>query len=294
MVQQLPHDQHLPTGTVLVRWLLCLTIAATVAAQAILTFRGDGTAINAFLFLDLGWSHMQAVRAERSAMSIILGVTLLGVIRPHWLLLAPVGLYLLAEACLTMHVGGRAFAQLAPAAAALRFMTPLVTPFVLASYLKSFRLVEPRPVMTAASATSARMGRWLLKLAVAVVFITHGYEAIMHHPQFIDLVIGTGTRMFDVWLDESKVTRLLTLIGTVDIIVGVALLFRWSPTLLGWAAFWGLLTALSRMTAYGWGAYPDVLLRSTHFGVPLALLLLSWRSSRDEVNQGTSPTTSGS
>ena len=35
---------------------------------------------------------------------------------------------------------------------------------------------------------------------------------------------------------------------------------------------WGLITALSRLTANGWGAYPELLLRTTHFVVPFVLL----------------------
>ena len=271
--------------TAVVRWLLCLAVGLTALAHAVKTFRGDGTALNAFLFLDMGWLNEEAARTERVALTTVLvltvlSVTLVGVLRPIGWLMVPMGLFLLLEAALSVHVGGKPFYELSLAAAALRYGTPLLTPLVLAGYVGHGRRLSRDQETTQPGtlstwrAWSFRSGTLLLRLAVAVVFLTHGYEAWQHHPRFIDLIIGTWAKYFDVWLDQTLVTQILTVIGVVDILVGVGILLTWNPVLLGWAAFWGLLTALSRMTAFGWGAYPDVLFRATHFLVPLALLLL--------------------
>ena len=60
------------------------------------------------------------------------------------------------------------------------------------------------------------------------------------------------------------------------IATATAILFRPLRFILLWAAFWGLVTALSRLTAYGAFHYPDLLVRFPHFLVPLAL----WRLTR--------------
>lgn len=281
-VGRTPTDRGYGGTERVVRWLLCLAIAATMAAHAIRTYRGDGTAINAFLFLDLGWSNEAAARFEYGGMALVLVLTALGMRWPRWYLLAPAGLYVLAEYTLRTVVGGQPFSEWAPAAAALRFATPLVTPFLLLSLSSRAVAQETRdgsPDPSGAESLRASERRlkfwaWWLRCAVAVVFLTHGFEALRHHPAFVDLVIGTGTRMFDVWFEESVVTQVLGVIGIVDLFVAIGLLASPNRLVLGWAGCWGLVTALSRITAYGWGAYPELLMRATHFLVPLALILV--------------------
>ncbi len=241
----------------------------TVLAQAVMVFRGDGTGINAFLFLILEWSDNQATLLERTTIAVVTGVTLIGVLRPTWYFLLPAGLYLLVEACAAVFVGGRAFAEWTPAAAALRFGTPLLAPYVLRPWFE--RDSRGRDASVSASFTA---GCWLLRVALGVVFILHGYEALQHHAVFIDLIIGTGNRLFGIWLPESSVTTALTVIGSVDVVVGAAVLLKGNRVIFGWMMIWGLITAMSRMTANGWDAYPDVMLRATHFMVPLALYML--------------------
>ena len=38
-------------------------------------------------------------------------------------------------------------------------------------------------------------------------------------------------------------------------------------------ALWGIITACSRITANGWEAYPEALIRAANGGLPLAILL---------------------
>lgn len=273
---------------IVVRWMLCLAIAATMLAFGIKTFRGDGTALNAFLFLEWGWSNERAARVENAALWIVLALTGLGILGPYRWLLLPAGLYLLLEAVLSIPIGGKPFSDLTPAAAALRFGTPLFTPLLLAGYRRGSSLPGSGPPSQPARSSDGsawrqrqtrRSGAILLRLATGVVFLAHGYEAWRHHPNFIDLVIGTGHRQLGIWFDESQVTRALSVIGAVDIMVGLGLLVSGNRLLLAWAAAWGLVTALSRVTSFGWGAYAEVLYRAPHFLVPLALLLLVWDGS---------------
>ncbi len=256
----------------LIRVLLILSIIATVAAVAIKTYRGDGTALNAFLFLNLQWSNQDADRLESVCLAMVLAVTAVGVLRPVWYWLLPAAVWILVESILKTQVGGEAFYQLAPGAAALRCGAPLGTALLLSGYAcgQSCRHL------------GFRSGALLLRIAVAIVFLSHGYEAWKHNAGFIDLIIGSAAKHLDVWLDEMQVVRWLSIIGAVDILVGLWLLLGSNRYVLVWACIWGLITTLSRMTSLGLGAYPEVLYRATHFIVPLALLLLIWNQSEDD------------
>ncbi|MBW3597347.1 MAG: hypothetical protein KY475_08735 [Planctomycetes bacterium] len=236
--------------------LLALAAATTALGMAAQVFRGDGTSINAFLFLDLGLSHEAARGIERAAIGAAAGAAVLALARPRWFLLAPLGVYMLLEALADRHGGGHAFSEIAPPAHALRYLTPLALAVLVATQ----------------RAGAAESMHWVLRLGTAAVFLSHGYEALLLHPGFIDLVISSGQNLLGLRIEEAGAAAALRVIGAVDIMVAIVLVARFWPALLWWMAFWGLVTAFSRMTAYGWGAYPEVLVRTTHFLVPLALL----------------------
>lgn len=254
-------------------WLLSLAVAATMVGMMIAVYRGDGSSINAFLFLDLGLSHQVAARSERVALATVTLAAVFGVVWPRWFLMVPVAVYLWAEAAAGYHVRGYAFSELTPAAHALRYLTPLATVLLARSAAAS----GARP---AAHWTATRhwIGTWLLRLGLAVVFMTHGYEAWQLHPEFIDLLITSSQNYLGVRVEEATASTLLRIIAAVDLAVAGLLLIRPWRSVLAWLMFWGLVTAASRMTSYGWGAHTDVLMRSTHFTAPLALLLITANS----------------
>lgn len=236
-----------------------LAVTATMLGQTLSVFRGDGSSINAYLFLDLGYSHAAAARVERMVLVLVSALAVASLAWPRWFLLAPVALYLLLEATAGYLVRGYAFSEWTPAAHALRFLAPLALILIARS------LVRPSPAALLG-------GTWLLRVGLAMVFLSHGFEAYERHPAFIDLIITTAQNLLGMRIEESQASTALRIIGALDIAAAVLLLVRpWRPILL-WMLFWGLVTAFSRMTSYGWGAYTDVLLRSTHFAVPLALL----------------------
>jgi hypothetical protein len=246
-------------------WLLGVAVVATTLGMTAATFRGDGTAINAFLFLTGEMSHVDAARLERTAMGIVLVLSIAALSRPHWALLLPVGGYALAEALARTHERGYAFSEWALTAQAPRYLTPLAVIFLLHGFRRSER--------------AARWGRLagagILKFSLALVFAVHGLEALRAHPEFVDLIISTTSRLPGMRVSERTATQALQVIGVVDLVVATAILARPHPAVLWWAAFWGTATALSRMTAYGFGAYPEVLVRTAHVLAPLALLLLA-------------------
>lgn len=171
------------------------------------------------------------------------------------------GLLLAAMAVFGVVVGGYAFSSLTPGAHALRIATPLALGMI--AWGSCFGRLHGQDV---------DLSRRLLVLAASVVFAVHGVEALLQHPAFTDYIIATVDRFLGLEWDESTTFYILCIIGIVDLAVAFLVLFRRTRKLLVWMAFWGLVTALSRVTAYGMEAYIEVLLRAPHFLIPLALL----------------------
>lgn len=245
-------------------WCLGAAIVATCLGMTLATFRGDGTSINSFLFLNAELSHAAARRLERLVMSGVLVLSVAALFRPQWPLLLPVAAYIMAEALAGWHQRGYTFSEWALVAHAPRYLTPLAVVLLALGSDKADTRRSRRWVA----------GEWCLRIALATVFLVHGLESIKLHPGFVDLIIGSGYNLAGLRISEAAAGWQLRVIGIVDVGVAAALLFRLSPAVLWWAAFWGALTALSRLTANGWGAYPDLLVRATHYLGPIALWLI--------------------
>lgn len=244
--------------------LLSVAVVLTCAGVAAATWRGDGSSINSFLFLALRLSHETAAGIERSAMGAVLAAAVFGAIWPRWVLLLPVSAYLLAEALAGWHQGGYPFSEWTPLARAPAYLAPL-----------ALALLATRKTPATASAAM-----WILRVAMAALFLAHGLEAFHLHPRFIDLILSSSLNLTGIRLNESGASTLLRVIGVVDVGCAAALLIRPWRVLLGWMAFWAGLAAASRLTAHGWGAYPELLVRSSYFLAPLAVWALLGRGKR--------------
>lgn len=242
------------------RLLLALAVILTLTGFLISILRGSGSGWNAWLFLEQGLSHEAATRIDLTLALVALVSAIAGLCFRHrnraGLFMLPAFLYLLINAFLIAKTGGSGHANWTPAAHALRYGTPL-----------ALVLLVMREPFGSAQITM------LLRVVIAFVFITHGAEALLHYPRFIDLIIGSGENLLGWRITEEQAKSALTVIGIVDLIVAVLVLVRPHPALLWWLAAWGLITALSRMTSLGWGAYPELLNRASHFLVPMVLAL---------------------
>lgn len=240
------------------QWLL-LAVVLTLSGWLVISLRGGGSSFNSWLFLDLGLSDHSAKWIERVLLLTALVMAVLPMAAPgkrQWLyFLLPAFLLLLAESLFTAQIGGVDYANWAPSAYALRYATPLA--------LMMFLFHSPFGEAQAGS---------LLRIALALVFLTHGAEAFLLNPRFIDLLINSAANLGDWRVPESEVKSVLRWIGVMDMTLALTLVLRPFRALLGWMAVWGLITALARLTANGWGAYPEFLLRTTHFVVPFVLL----------------------
>ena len=125
-----------------------------------------------------------------------------------------------------------------------------------------------------------------IQLATALTFAAHGLYALGYYPVPGDF-LGMTTGILGV--GEGAARSLLRAAGVLDLLVAVLVFVpRAAGVALGYAAAWGLATALARL-AYGWGAGPlgehlgqqgwAVLVRLGHALIPLAGYLL-WRELR--------------
>ncbi|MBI4437767.1 hypothetical protein HY631_02345 [Candidatus Uhrbacteria bacterium] len=118
---------------------------------------------------------------------------------------------------------------------------------------------------------------WVLRLAVFGEFLGHGVFALQGKAAWI----GWIEQILRV--DTPTAITLLTLVGVVDILIAVLVLFwkRVPRALLLWAAIWGLWTALVRPIVGE--PFWDFVERSANWGAPLALLLSrGWPKSAKE------------
>lgn len=135
---------------------------------------------------------------------------------------------------------------------------------------------------------TTRKIQFLLKLLIAIVFVSHGLYAVGYYPvpgNFVDMVL----RIFPV--SEEYARLFLKFAGVLDFVVAMALFVpKLTRMALIYAMFWGLLTAFARIVAnfqsdffmqtihqelYG------TLYRLSHGLVPLLVILLDRRTNEN-------------
>jgi hypothetical protein len=114
---------------------------------------------------------------------------------------------------------------------------------------------------------------WTLRAGAALCFVGHGAFGVITKEAWVPYfgVVGIG---------RDSAYQLMPLIGSLDIVVGLAVLMRPRAALLAWMFGWAVWTALLRPLS-GEPAW-EALERAGNYGVPLALLLMtsartSWR-----------------
>ncbi|HEY8291902.1 MAG TPA: hypothetical protein VIG44_05420, partial [Thermomicrobiales bacterium] len=112
---------------------------------------------------------------------------------------------------------------------------------------------------------------WILRVAVAGEFIGHGAAGIGGNAAWLPYftVVGIG---------HDAAYRLMPLVGTLDIALGILTLFLPLRIVLLYYTIWGFWTALLRPLA-GEGIW-EFVERAYNYGVPLAFLVLGgWSAS---------------
>lgn len=233
-------------------WTLRLTVIVTACTAAWIAWTGVSP-VNGWLFMGHGTSEASANLVEEiAAVGLVLASVLL-LWRPKLGACSLLAAWMLLLAWAKFSQGGEAFAHLAPLAHAVRYCAPIAL----------WMLHKGR------EDGASR----LMRCAVAATFLTHGFEALQHSARFVDILIPAMRGLFDWRIREAQAETLLTVIGVVDVLAGLAILAKPGRWIAGWMALWGLVTLLSRPLAWGIEFWPESGIRAANAGVPMALLL---------------------
>jgi len=299
-------------------WLLRIAVVIHAATVFLMVFTERQTQFNNLFFLHLFHHHelpdytglaiadqyFAARFVERVTVSIFLFAAVWLLIKPHGMALLYITIYVFLEAFAGYYMTGYQFSEWTIPAHALRYGTPLA--LLLLIVFPHLKNSGPWRIATSAL---------ILRIATATVFFAHGMYCIMEHPGFADLIIGTTRNLFGISIAEATALTAMKVIGIVDIILALALILlphpaflpkrlfpplpannpirrRIMPAILIWCAFWGLITAISRITAIGFkegrSEYFEILIRASHVLAPLALLYLfitQWRADDAKTHQ---------
>jgi hypothetical protein len=239
-------------------WILRIAIAIGALGLAA-RWLPSSSAIAGLLYLDHGWLGEGAAEAVDNGVFVVLAAAGLLTLTPRKrpaLLIA--GLLALLVSIATA-LRDAAWPVIVPVEQAVRYVAPL------GLWLWFDRDGRPRPDLDA-------MVVFLLRCGVAATFVGHGLEALHHNARFLDLVFAASRRCLGTPLAQANAEALLTAIGVVDLIVAALLVVvRWRAVA-AWMAFWGAVTAASRMVHSGMGAWPETALRALNCGGPFALV----------------------
>jgi hypothetical protein len=113
---------------------------------------------------------------------------------------------------------------------------------------------------------SAHRMHFILRIASAMCFIGHGAFGIITKPIWCNYfaVFGIG---------HDMAYRLMPIVGTMDITMGLILLFYPIRVVPVWLIIWGIVTASLRPLSGE--PFAELIERAGNFGAPLALLLLA-------------------
>ncbi len=216
--------------------------------------------MGSFLFLNMDLPEKYAYGTDD-----VVGVLLIvaSILSLFW---KNLGIFLFIFLCFFMFamfqtiIGGLPHTNLTLFAHAARYLTPIGFYFLL---------------------RNSKSGITILKVGVSLTFIAHGIECLYKDPFFVDYLIYALKRFS---LNEDGANNLLLLIGMVDILVGVISLILVNPWVYFYMAFWGFFTASYRVLYEGDLGYLSMLMRSSHYFVPLFLGLYVLKFSKKRVN----------
>jgi hypothetical protein len=126
-----------------------------------------------------------------------------------------------------------------------------------------------RPVAGGVLASPAATAYWVLRVGAALCFIGHGAFGFIGKAAWLPYFAVVG-------IPESWAWRLMPIVGAVDVVAGMAVLFAPRALPVVYMTVWATWTALLRPLA-GESVF-ETLERAGNYGVPLALLLLTTTS----------------
>ncbi|MGE0173309.1 MAG: hypothetical protein AB7T49_11000 [Oligoflexales bacterium] len=244
-----------------------------VAIQSLglaMIINGRGSSIGTFLFLKLRFSDSSVHNIELGLIAFLVALAVQTLVKPNTITLYLSSALILVESAFFTYNGGNFEAPFSLAGTSMRWTAPLI--------LGALVLIKKRN--TEHNLTAEDFSSWMMTLllySAAVTFVTHGVEALLAHPRFVDYIIGAGRKLLDFRIAQSSAETVLFCIGMVDVLVACLIVtVRWKP-IAAYMTFWGMLTAMSRVVYFEAGGIGEFLIRAANWGVPLVIYLI-WRA----------------
>ena len=114
--------------------------------------------------------------------------------------------------------------------------------------------------------TQTQKIHYTLRIAAAMCFIGHGAFGIITKPIWCNYFALFG-------IGKTIAYQLMPVMGSVDILLGIIMLFRPIRGIAAWLIFWGIVTALCRPLSGE--PFAEFIERAGNFGAPFCLLLLA-------------------
>lgn len=274
-------------------WTLRATVRATVALQCVghawWFLRVEESSLLSFLWGapdigGLGFSETAALDVIHTVGWCALLASALVLLRPCGWVLLPLAMLQLAIALATVRMGAEFQIDwpMLPPWVAMWF--PLLSHAARIAAPLGLWLLDPWTGQAKFAAGRIETGIAILRFAIVVTFLAHGIEAAMHFPKFVDFNILATRQAFGWDMTQAVSEAALTVIAALDIMVAVVVAAtRRLRMALYYMAFWGFVTAASRILVQGWdhGTY-EFATRAPHFGIPLTIALYWWMMKNGE------------
>ncbi|MEX2216639.1 MAG: hypothetical protein WD768_21175 [Phycisphaeraceae bacterium] len=237
-----PAPSPVPEAVIWTTWVLRIAIALQCVGMALpMVTHQTPSPLNEYLLNHQGVEDATAGMIDQVTGFAMFGIAVVVLVFPISPIVLLVAAWAGVTAWATQMNEGDAFAFVAVPAQAVRFIAPLALVLLLAW-----------PGHYARAAWRQHGAMWLLRLAAAVVFIAHGYEAFALNPRFIDYILHSGQFFFATTFPQQTAEWLLRLIGVQDVILAVALIGAWpnvkhrrSSWRIGHRVIVGLVAAIS-------------------------------------------------
>lgn len=235
-------------------WILalCLLIQGISLGLYALIYE---TPLGSFLFLNMDLSEKLSFRLDDFLGILLIISSIISLFWKHFLIFFYIFICFFMFALFQTIIGGQFHSELTLFAQAIRYLTPLAFYLLL---------------------RGSKYGVSLLRVGISITFFTHGIEALIKEPLFIDFLID-ALKGFN--LGEAGATNILILIGVMDILLALSSLWFKNRWIYFYMAIWGFITAFYRVLFEGGPGVISMLIRSGHFFVPLFLGIYGLKKS---------------